>query len=307
MDQAAGLRLLMKQMEKELNPGDDTEQKLTRYVAVVSGSNRSGTSSVAVNLATALKGLQLSVLLVDDDYKRRGEDRSGVEGVTEEEGQENASDTVDRTTWVRKAITLRQGVDALHARTALLYAARSDSTSLADSTAALLREASRYDVVLFDTKSIRLSEKLDCLSVFPEVVLVSKPDKNSLTDNYALLKSLCRLNPSITTYLVINQAETEDVARRAVRTLQEMAENFLQHEVHDLACLPHEQALTHHESENELELTWEQTTSLAEGIEQAARMFQNTRHEIADRRTGEELWRKWVLLFGRDAAVEETR
>ncbi len=239
-DQAAGLRRMAGALRAEIAESLRREAagRGVRIVAVTSGKGGVGKTSLAVNLAVALRTSRRPVLLIDADV--------GLANAALLLGARPArhlGDVLAGRCLPAEAVCEAGGVRLLCGGSALEELADLPGHLLAEVVAWLPRLAGPGEVVLVDTAAGLGSRVRAVLRAAPEVVLVATPEPTSLADAYATLKLLARENPHAPVHLLINQGRDADQAERAFAALRRMAARLPLRELGSLGWVPTDPAV----------------------------------------------------------------
>lgn len=190
--------------------------------AISSGKGGVGKTSLTVNLAYALAGQGSRVLVVDGDLGL-----ANIDVLLGLAVDTTISDVLDRGEEPRAALVQVEPnlliLPAASGVPEMVNLGPQDREVLEE---LLLRLGQGFDYVLIDTAAgighsvLWFNALADCSLV------VLTPDPTSLTDAYALIKVLCQgQDPQV--MIVVNQAATDDEARRVYAHLTGVTERFL--------------------------------------------------------------------------------
>ena len=180
MDQAEKLRELVK--EKTVS------RRVSRVITITSGKGGVGKSSISVNLAIALSRLGHRVIILDADFGL-----ANVEVMLGIRPQYNLADLMFRGKSLSDIITdgpenigFISGGSGIQE---LMNLTRDQIVSLIQK---LVELDERADIILVDTGAGISDSVLEFVAASSEVLLVATPEPTSITDAYALLKTLNR-------------------------------------------------------------------------------------------------------------------
>ena len=212
--------------------------KAARITAIGSGKGGTGKTLLAVNLACALAHAGERVLLCDADLGLANatihlglDDGGDLRGVLS--GSRSLGDAVVPVFGGTRA---RGGFD--------LLAAPSGSGALAnvsidaiDRLCDILRDAPDYDRVLLDLGAGVDATTIRFAAAADEVMLVLTPDPAALTDAYAFVKLVLRLEAPMPAF-VVNMAASEAEARQVADALIGTCRAFLKRVPEQLGVVP---------------------------------------------------------------------
>lgn len=209
-------------------------QKRARVLAVTSGKGGVGKTSISVNLAIALAGLNLRVVLLDADLGLanvevllglnsltnlqqviQGERRmvdilvEGPGGIRIVPGSSGISRLADLGPVARKRVL--DGIEDLH-----YYA----------------------DCILIDTMAGIGQNAAGFAAAADEVLLVTTPEPSAIVDVYAMLKTIFQMRQDAVFRLIVNLAMNEQQALAVAQKLKSVAHQYLDCELFYLGYIP---------------------------------------------------------------------
>lgn len=213
-DQAKSLRELKNRV---VNAGNSTE-----VITVASGKGGVGKSNTSVNMALSLGSLGHRVLLIDVDLGLANADL--LLGVYT---KQTLFDFFERGMKLSQIISrVNDNVHLLSGGSAL-----TDSDMLDNVNRELLRnelnDLMGYQFIIFDTGA-GINKNVTYFSLIADrVILVTTPEPTSITDAYALLKSLYKSKGDINVEIVVNKATNEKEAKNTSDKLIKVSSSFL--------------------------------------------------------------------------------
>jgi flagellar biosynthesis protein FlhG len=235
-DQARTLRSMIEQ-RAEIPAVEPQAKAGCRTLAVVSGKGGVGKSVIALNLAVSLAQQGRSVCLIDANLGLGSLDlMCGLNGYW------NLSHVVSGARRLEDVM--------LHGPAGIsLIPGASGITELADCPPAaqqkLLEQLTelehRHDDLIIDTGSgiHRLARQFALAA--DQLVVVATPEPTSITDAYATIKSLCAAGLELG--IVVNLAESGELALKIGDRLKQTSRMFLQTEVELFGCIPRDSAV----------------------------------------------------------------
>lgn len=229
-NQAATLKELVRKASREgqepvvaLQPASGAARHVPYTLAVTSGKGGVGKTLVSVNLATQFANMGLRVLVLDADLGLANLDV--VLGLTPEY---TIQDVLDGSKTLQEvAIPGPMGITLLPAASGV-----AELSNLSESQRMMLLDHmdhwnADFDVVVVDTGAgISPNVRYFILAV-EQILVVATPDPASITDAYALMKVMY-LNHRISRFtLLVNQVRNEREALEVYRTVQRVADRFL--------------------------------------------------------------------------------
>ena len=230
MDQAEGLRLLVKQFRGETQPEIVFKRPdalaSSRFIAVTSGKGGVGKTNLTLNLAISLaRDHKKRVLVLDADFGTANVDivlgmfpRYNISHLF----LENRS-LEDIILVGPHDVKILPGVSGMANLTHLTEAQKMY----------FFEELERYqakyalDYILIDTGAGLSSNVTNFLLAADEIIVVVTPEPTSLSDAYAIIKVMNQFAPELKTNIVVNMAVNEEGAKRVFTTLESVSDKFL--------------------------------------------------------------------------------
>lgn len=248
IDQAEKLRKIVSNLNNQSskNTSDSTQpEKITlskraKVIAVTSGKGGVGKTSVTVNLAIALSQKGYRVVIIDADLGLANIDvvfgivpkYTLLDSINSEKGildilceGPNNIKFISGGSGVQELINLDQNsLDAFMANMSLL-----------DHIA---------DYILVDTGAGLSHTVMNFVLAAEEVILVVTPEPTSITDAYALVKTVSYTRRDSKINVLINRADNENEARSVYNNFSMVSERFLGMKLESLGYLPFDQSFT---------------------------------------------------------------
>lgn len=180
MDQAEKLRKIVKQQNKP--------RRISRVITVTSGKGGVGKSSIAVNLAIALSHLGKRVVILDADFGLANiEVMLGIRPVY------NLADLMFRGKNLSDIITQGpENIGFISGGSGIQELTNLSKEQIIYLIRKLVELDQAADIVIIDTGAGIADSVLEFVAASSEVILVTTPEPTSITDAYALLKTLNR-------------------------------------------------------------------------------------------------------------------
>ena len=180
MDQADQLRKLVNSQKKV--------RKVSRVITVTSGKGGVGKSTLTVNLAIALARMGKRVIILDADFGL-----ANVEVMLGIRPQYNLADLMFRGRELKDIITEGpEGIGFISGGSGIQELSRLTRDQVIYLVQKLYELDELADIILVDTGAGIADTVLEFVSASNEVLLVATPEPTSITDAYALLKTLNR-------------------------------------------------------------------------------------------------------------------
>ncbi|MDF1545003.1 MAG: AAA family ATPase [bacterium] len=194
-----------------------------QLISIVSGKGGVGKSIVAYNLATQFGSLGKKVLLIDADFRF-----GNLHILANSNCKDGLRDYVSGETTLAQSVTMLSGNVALLASVSGDIPFENDNVrAAADLVARLRRDASRYDLVIFDHSS-GISEAMTVMAQGSDLCLLAVvPELASISDAYSLFKLFMQVNKSLDCRLLINRCQGEEEAVFVRTKFSALAEKFM--------------------------------------------------------------------------------
>lgn len=234
MDQAEKLRNIIKKQEVEAAANN------ARVITVTSGKGGVGKTSISVNLAIQLQRMGKKVIVLDADFGL-----ANIEIMLGVRPQYNLSDLMFRGKDIKDIITYGpEGIGFISGGSGIQEMAnltREQVFQLINKMYDLDRLA---DVIIVDTGAGISDSVLEFVAASAEVLLVVTPEPTSITDAYALLKSMnanSSYKPGKTSVkMVANQVRNSRDADKLFDKLGVVVNKFLNIEIEYMGGVPYD-------------------------------------------------------------------
>jgi flagellar biosynthesis protein FlhG len=236
MDQAEQLRNIIKEQNKK--------QHLARVITVTSGKGGVGKSNVSVNLAIQLGRLGKRVVVLDADFGL-----ANIEVMLGIRPRYNLADMMFRGRNIREVISpgpenigFISGGSGLREMTNL---SKDQILSLVNMMYELDHLA---DVVIIDTGAGISDTVIELVASSAEVLLIATPEPTSITDAYALLKTLHRhkdfSGERTNIKMVGNRIASYEEGKELYLKLNTVTQKFLGMKMEYLGAIPYDENLS---------------------------------------------------------------
>ncbi len=235
MDQAEQLRNIVKQQNKK--------QRSARVITVTSGKGGVGKSNVSVNLAIQMSRVGKRAVIHDADFGL-----ANIEVMLGMRPQYNLADMMFRGKDVKDIIcTGPEGIGFISGGSGL----REMTNLNKDQILSLVRtmyELDHYaDVVIIDTGAGISDTVIELVASSSEVLLVATPEPTSITDAYALLKTLHRHDgfdaESTSIKMIGNRIQSYEEGKELYLKLNTVVNKFLGMDMEYLGAIPYDECL----------------------------------------------------------------
>nr|MBP3598258.1 MinD/ParA family protein [Eubacterium sp.] len=239
MDQAERLRNIIKKQELQA----EEKERIAKVITVTSGKGGVGKTSLSVNLAIQLSKMGKRVVIFDADFGL-----ANIEIMLGLRPKYNLADLMYRGKSIEDIITYGpENIGFISGGSGineLANLSREQVVSLTNRLAELDRMA---DVIIVDTGAGISDTVLEFVAASEEVLLVATPEPTSITDAYALLKTLNRKNsyrPEKTVVkMIANQVRAENDATELFEKLGVVVDKFLDIKVEFVGSVPYDRTM----------------------------------------------------------------
>lgn len=235
MDQAEQLRNIIKQQ--------NTKKHLARVITVTSGKGGVGKSNISVNLAIQLSRLKKRVVILDADFGL-----ANVEVMLGVRPQYNLADMMFRGKNIKDIISPGpEGIGFISGGSGLRELTNLNRDQVKSLVRMMYELDNLADVVIVDTGAGISDTVIDLVLSSSEVLLVATPEPTSITDAYALLKTLCRheefYQNEAKIHMVANRAHSYEEGKELFDKLDAVVDKFLKLNMEYLGHIPYDEKL----------------------------------------------------------------
>lgn len=223
MDQADQLRKLVNKQKKV--------RKVSRVITVTSGKGGVGKSTMTVNLAIAMARMGKRVIILDADFGL-----ANIEVMLGIRPSHNLADLMFRGKELKDIITEGpEGIGFISGGSGIQELSRLTRDQVIYLVQKLYELDELADVILVDTGAGISDSVLEFVSASNEVLLVATPEPTSITDAYALLKTLNRKSDfskeNTAIKMVANRIKDAEEGENLFQKLSVVAMKFLNIEI----------------------------------------------------------------------------
>jgi flagellar biosynthesis protein FlhG len=237
MDQAENLRtIIKKQNQRDISNA--------RIIAVTSGKGGVGKSSVSINLALQFSRMGKKVIILDADFGL-----ANIEVMFGIIPKSNLSDLVFKGKELNEILVDGpEGIRFISGGSGIAKLANLDREQIKGLVNKLSELEELADVVIIDTGAGMSPSVMEFLVAAPEVIVVATPEPTSITDSYALLKSMKMYqgyDPSNTRIrIVANKVMNYQEGEFLYEKLNMVVKQFLGMELEFLGIIPQDNSVS---------------------------------------------------------------
>ncbi|QHQ62093.1 P-loop NTPase [Anaerocolumna sedimenticola] len=242
MDQAEQLRNIIKknaacQGQPTINNQNQTG-KIARVITVTSGKGGVGKSNISVNLGIQMSRLGKRVIILDADFGL-----ANVEVMLGIRPQYNLADLMFRGKGLSDIITKGpENIGFISGGSGIHELANINRDQILFLTQKLYELDELADVIIIDTGAGITDSVLEFVTASSEVLLVVTPEPTSITDAYALLKTLNRKmdisSDRTVIKMIANRVDSYEEAKQLYTKLNLVVEKFLTVKMEFLGAVP---------------------------------------------------------------------
>lgn len=238
MDQAEKLRSIISSLNDIKTNQDGMQEesgvrKRARVITVTSGKGGVGKTNFSINMAILLSEFGLRVVIIDADFGLANIDV--VLGVMPEftlldviKDNKDITDILTQGPNNIKFISGGSGVEEL---------IKLEKWQLDKFMEKMSQLDELTDIIIVDTGAGLSENVLSFVVAADEVILVTTPEPTSITDAYALIKMVSKMDKNKVLKLVINRAENSDEAQQILKKLTFTSEKFLSFKIEPLGFI----------------------------------------------------------------------
>ncbi len=235
MDQATALREMVSRAPQAAGRA--------RVITVTSGKGGVGKSSIAVNLAIALSRLGNRVVILDADFGL-----ANVEVMMGVRPQYNLADLMFRGRSLADIITTGpENIGFISGGSGIQEMTNLTREQLINLSGRLVELDAMSDIIIVDTGAGISDAVMEFVMASSEILLVATPEPTSITDAYALLKTLNKKKEFVKEHSVIkliaNRVSGEEEGSELYDKLNVVVDKFLDISLQYLGSVPQDQNL----------------------------------------------------------------
>lgn len=235
MDQAEQLRNIIKRQNRK--------EHLARVITVTSGKGGVGKSNVSVNLAIQLSRLGKRVVILDADFGL-----ANIEVMLGVRPEYSLADMMFHGKTLKDVVSSGpEEIGFISGGSGLRELTNLNRDQIQSIIRMMYELDNIADVVIIDTGAGISDSVIDLVLASSEVLLVATPEPTSITDAYALLKTLCRhedfYENSMKIQMIANRAHEYQEGKELFDKLDAVVEKFLKMKMEYLGYIPYDEKL----------------------------------------------------------------
>lgn len=233
-------QLLRQMVNGRLEEKNDRRQRDMHIITVASGKGGVGKSNFSVNLALALKGLGKNPIILDADFGL-----ANVEVILGEHPKYNMSHLINGDCQIKDVVSeSKYGISFISGGSGIKDMSFLPSYKIADISHKLGQLSDVTDILIIDTGAGINDIVVKFCNLADQVYVIVTPEPTSITDSYALLKTLVgNFGLESRVKLMINKAESQKEAHEVYRKLRYVCQQFLNFPVEYAGFVPYDDQL----------------------------------------------------------------
>jgi flagellar biosynthesis protein FlhG len=226
-DQAERLREIISSIknykEDEKSAGSLTGKPGSRVIAITSGKGGVGKTNFTVNLGIKFAQMGHRVVIIDADLGL-----ANVDVVMGRMSKYNLSDVINSSKDILEILEEGpNGVKFISGGSGVQELVKLNKTQLVDLLMKLGKLDEEADIILIDTGAGLSENVISFVHAAREVILVTTPEPTSITDAYALIKTITHKDKKKNIKVVVNRADNEAEACNILDKLNIVTQKFL--------------------------------------------------------------------------------
>lgn len=226
-DQAERLREIISSIkdykEDEKSTGSLTDKPGSRVITITSGKGGVGKTNFTVNLGIKFAQMGLRVVIIDADLGL-----SNVDVVMGKMSKYNLSDVINSNKDILEILEEGpNGVKFISGGSGVQELVKLNKTQLVDLLMKLGKLDEEADIILIDTGAGLSENVISFVHAAREVILVTTPEPTSITDAYALIKTITHKDKMKIIKVVVNRADNAAEAFNILDKLNVVTQKFL--------------------------------------------------------------------------------
>lgn len=233
IDQAAKLRELInnrKMYNKQISSQDEQNAKDARIICVTSGKGGVGKTNFTINLAMELSKLNNRVVIIDADLGL-----ANIDVVLGTIPKYNLLDVIHNGKTVEEVmVTGPNNIKIISGGSGVIELVDMPLVSIQQLIEKLQPINHHADIILIDTGAGLSNSVLSFVLAAQEVIIVTTPEPTSITDAYAMIKTINLKEKNKKIKVIVNRVENITEGNIAFEKLKNAAKRFLSMDLYKL-------------------------------------------------------------------------
>ena len=237
IDQAEKLRDMVKQKNMTENPVELPPDLTARIIAVTSGKGGVGKSNITLNLAIAFAKQEKRVVILDADFGL-----ANIEVLFGIVPKYNLGHVFAGERSIDEIITEGPlGVKLVSGGSGIRELANFDDRRMSVVIEKLAYLDTISDIILIDTGAGISDTVINFIRASGETIIITTPEPTSLTDAYAVVKTVHGDDgPKPAFKVLVNRAESDAEAEEVFGKISKVSKHFLGIELEDIGYVPYD-------------------------------------------------------------------
>lgn len=215
-------------------------KRQTKVTSIVSGKGGVGKTNITVNLAVGLSRLGKKVLIIDLDIGM-----ANIDIITGVSTRASIVEMInDRRSIFDIIVEGPAGISMISGGTGLTQLFQMDAVKLSYFVRQLEQLNEHYDHILFDLGAGITKDSLEFILASNEMIIVLTPEPTSITDGYALVKTVNQHEEQIPIYVLVNSCDNEDEGYETALRFKRAAREFLHRDLSIIGTLPFDRTVS---------------------------------------------------------------
>ncbi len=243
-DQAERLREIISSIkdykEDGKKTGSLTENPGSRVITITSGKGGVGKTNFTVNLGIKFAQMGFRVVIIDADLGL-----ANVDVVMGKMSKYNLSDVINSNKDILEILEEGpNGVKFVSGGSGIQELVKLNKTQLVDLLMKLGKLDEEADIILIDTGAGLSDHVISFVHAAREVILITTPEPTSITDAYALIKTITHKDKTKNIKVVVNRADSETEAFNILDKLSVVTQKFLDIKLQKLGYILNDTSVT---------------------------------------------------------------
>ncbi|MBM7552731.1 MinD/ParA family protein [Thalassobacillus pellis] len=240
-----------------------------KTIAISSGKGGVGKSNIALNFCLALTEEKKRVLLIDLDIGM-----GNIDILIGKTSTYNFTDIFSRNLPIRDIIELGpKTLSYIAGGSGMSDIFHMDEPQFNIFMNQFEQMVTEYDYIVFDLGAGATEEGLHFIQAVDEAMIITTPEPTSMTDAYAMIKHIYRVQKNLKIYILVNRALTSGDGKRSIDRLEKVVRQFLNKDVHPLGILPDDRGVPQAVKEQVPFLLHDEQSPAAKSIRMITRQY----------------------------------
>lgn len=240
MDQATNLRNLLNQMQSK-ETTRETINTTSKIIAVTSGKGGVGKTNFCINLAIQLSRMGKRVVIIDADLGL-----ANIEVLFSLMPRYSLADVLGGEKTIREVLTDGpEGIKFISGGSGLKELTNLSNRQIEFFIESFAELDDLSDIIIIDTGAGISNTVINFIKASDEIIVVTTPEPTSITDAYAIIKTVkLESEEYIPKFnIVVNRVDDDEEGQDVYNKLSNAALKFLDIDIHKLGFIPYDKYL----------------------------------------------------------------